>query len=189
MLKKELRRIYKEKRQSLSPAEQSKLDDLLLIQFQQAGLPFIQSLFSYWPMAQFREPDMHLLTDFMEFRNPDLVVAYPRTDPESQTMKAVITREETSFVKNSFGVYEPDGTDILLPGEMDMVFVPLLAVDRQGYRVGYGKGYYDRYLAGCREDCLKVGISYFEPVEEIGDKHDFDVTLNLCITPQSIYVF
>ncbi|MBN8688448.1 MAG: 5-formyltetrahydrofolate cyclo-ligase [Chitinophagales bacterium] len=189
MIKKDLRRIYKEKRTALSSVEKAKLDDLLLIQFQQARLPFIQTLFSYWPMEQFREPDMHLFTDFMEFSNPELLIAYPRTNPATLTMDAVIVDEETSFAKNSFGVYEPEGTVFLQPADMDMVFVPLLTFDKRGYRVGYGKGYYDRFLAACRPGCVKVGFSFFEPVEEIRDTHEFDVTLNLCITPQSIYVF
>ena len=71
---------------------------------------------------------------------------------------------------------------------IDMVFVPLLIFDKQGYRVGYGKGFYDKYLAQCRVDCLKVGFSYFEPIEIEGTR-EFDVPLNLCITPNSIYVF
>ena len=70
-----------------------------------------------------------------------------------------------------------------------MVILPLLAFDQQGYRVGYGKGFYDKFLSGCREDCLKVGFSYFEPIETIDDCNEFDVPLDLCITPQNVYVF
>ncbi|MBI3140034.1 MAG: 5-formyltetrahydrofolate cyclo-ligase [Sphingobacteriales bacterium] len=189
MTKKELRKLYKEKRKALTAAERSKLDDLLLIQFQQAAIPFIRSLFSYWPMEEQQEPNMHLFTDFMEFRNPELQIAYPRIDRLSETMVAVPAGAETIFEKNSLGIYEPQDTVITEPDSLDMAFVPLLAVDRQGYRVGYGKGYYDRFLADCRTDCLKIGFSYFEPLEQIRDKHEFDVPLNLCITPQSVYVF
>ena len=70
-----------------------------------------------------------------------------------------------------------------------MVFVPLLTFDRDGYRIGYGKGFYDKYLAGCREDCIKAGFSYFEPIDSIEDLHEFDISLDLCITPQNVYVF
>jgi 5-formyltetrahydrofolate cyclo-ligase len=75
------------------------------------------------------------------------------------------------------------------PQEIDLVIVPLLAFDEKGIRVGYGKGYYDRYLKDCREDCLKVGFSYFEAVERIEDADEFDVPLDFCITPNRIYVF
>jgi len=64
-----------------------------------------------------------------------------------------------------------------------------LTVDEKGYRVGYGKGFYDRFLQHCRPDCLKVGLSYFPPVAEISDKDEFDVPLDLCITPATTYVF
>jgi 5-formyltetrahydrofolate cyclo-ligase len=70
-----------------------------------------------------------------------------------------------------------------------MVIVPMLAFDRQGNRVGYGKGYYDSFLKQCRPDCIKVGVCYFEPIAQIDDAGDFDVPLNFCITPQQVYVF
>ena len=70
-----------------------------------------------------------------------------------------------------------------------MIFVPLLAFDNSGFRIGYGKGFYDKFLAGCREDCIKAGFCYFPPVSGITDKDDFDVPLDLCITPQNVYVF
>jgi len=189
MTKKELRKVFKEKRKSLSAAERAKLDDLMLIQFQTVDLPFVYSLFTYWPMEHHNEPDTHLFTDYIEFRNPELKIAYPKIEFSGDNMVAILTDKETPFRKNNFGTYEPEGTGIIGPYVFDMVFVPLLAIDMGGYRIGYGKGFYDRFLADCSEDCLKIGFSYFEPVEQIADKHEFDVPLNLCITPQSVYVF
>lgn len=189
MTKAELRKIYREKRNALTAVEQAKLNDLMLIQFQQAGIPFVHSLFSYWPMEKMREPNMHLITDFMEFRNPELLVAYPRITPDGSQMEAIVTNEDTRFRQNQFGTYEPEQGDAISPADLDIVLVPLLCFDKNGYRVGYGKGYYDRFLQNCRPDCLRVGFSYFKPVEEIRDKHEFDVPLSHCMTPQSIYVF
>ena len=70
-----------------------------------------------------------------------------------------------------------------------MVFVPMVAFDMKGYRVGYGKGFYDRYLPRCRPDVIKIGFSFFDPVDNIKDIADFDVPLNFCITPSRIYEF
>jgi 5-formyltetrahydrofolate cyclo-ligase len=189
MTKQVLRRIYKERRRELTPPEQAKLDDLLLIQFQTAELPFIQTLFSYWPIEANKEPNTHLFTGYLEFSNPGLQIAYPKTNLSIHEMTAIATTENTRFVKNEYGLEEPEAGPIVPVTEIDMVIVPLLAFDTHGYRVGYGKGYYDKFLSQCRPDCIKTGFSYFEPVAEIEDKHEFDVPLNLCITPQTVYVF
>jgi 5-formyltetrahydrofolate cyclo-ligase len=68
-----------------------------------------------------------------------------------------------------------------------MVIVPLLAFDKKGYRVGYGKGFYDRFLANI--ETQKVGLSFFEPIEEINDVHLNDIRLDQCITPNGIINF
>jgi 5-formyltetrahydrofolate cyclo-ligase len=67
--------------------------------------------------------------------------------------------------------------------------MPLLAFDSKGDRVGYGKGYYDRFLAACRKDVLKIGLSYFPPVSSIDDIEIFDKKLDFCITPERVYAF
>lgn len=189
MTKKELRKIYRNKRMELSPTEKVKLDDLLLIQFQRLHLPVVHSLFAYWPIGQFNEPNTHLFCGFLEFRNPGLITAYPRIDVERGLMQAVIVHEETKFVKKAFSVFEPEGNEILQPENIDLILVPLLCFDKNGFRVGYGKGFYDRFLAKCRKGCLKIGFSFFDPVDELPDKHEFDVPLNLCVTPHTTYVF
>ena len=189
MLKKDARKVYREKRMALSEKERVKLDDLLLIQFQAVELPFVGSLFTYWPIEENHEPDTHLFTEFLRFRNPELLVCYPKSDFSSGTMRAVITDIDTPFTKTEWNVFEPQNNEIVDPEEIDLVFVPLLAFDKKGYRIGYGKGFYDRWLAACHPECLKIGFSYFEPVESIEDSNDFDVPLDLCITPHNFYVF
>lgn len=189
MLKKELRDIYREKRKGLSAKDRNKLDDLLLIQFQTLELPFLQALLSYWPIEENNEPDTHLLTEFLRFRNPEIKIAYPVADFSTISMTAVAVDIDTAFVKRELNIYEPQEGQAILPAELDMVIVPLLAFDTKGYRVGYGKGFYDQYLSACREDCIRLGLSYFDPVNVISDCNDFDVPLSHCITPRAVYVF
>ena len=166
-----------------------KLDDLILIQFQRLSLPEIQSLLSYWPIPTHHEVNTLPITDFLQFRMPGLTLAYPRTEYEKLSMEAVVVDEETEYAMTHRGISEPQQGDILLPEELDAVFVPLLAYDVRGYRVGYGKGFYDKYLKLCRPDVIKIGFSYFAPEPLISDVHEFDIPLNFAITPERIYEF
>ena len=174
---------------ALTEMEMSKLGDLMLIHFQSVDLPFLHVLLSYWPIEENHEPNTHLFTEFLKFRNPELRTAYPVADFESLAMSAIITDIDTPFEKMKMNIYEPQEGELVQPGDIDMVFVPLLAFDNKGYRIGYGKGFYDKFLKACRVNCLKIGFSYFEPIAEEIDKDEFDVPLDLCITPQTVYVF
>lgn len=174
---------------ALSEQERVKLDDLLLIQFQTATLPFIESLLTYWPIEENHEPNTHLYTEFMRFRNPELKVCYPKSNFAIGYMEAVMTDIDTPFSKSGLNILEPQSNVVVKPGEIDMVFVPLIVFDKKGYRLGYGKGFYDKWLAGCRPDCIKIGFSYFEAIESIDDRNEFDVPLDISITPGNVYVF
>jgi 5-formyltetrahydrofolate cyclo-ligase len=189
MLKKELRKRFRAERLALTPAEQTKLDDLLLIQFQKLRLPPLQAVLSFFPIEEKKEINTFMLVDFLKFRNPGLVVCYPKTNLFQNTMQAVITTDETDFEANEWGIPEPLTGAVSDARLLDAVLVPTLAFDKRGNRVGYGKGFYDRFLQSCSTDCLKIGLSYFNAVEIIEDAGNFDVPLNYCITPHSTYVF
>jgi 5-formyltetrahydrofolate cyclo-ligase len=189
MTKKEARKIYKAKRDEVTAAQKTRWDDLVLIQFQTLELPFLSTVLSFYSIEENNEVDSFLLTDFLRFRNPSLNIAYPRMDVATTTMQAIIAPADAAFDTNEFGITEPTGGEIVPANEIELVIVPMLAFDKAGHRVGYGKGYYDRFLSRCDPGCLKVGVSYFEPVEAIEDAADFDVTLDFCITPQNVYVF
>ena len=189
MLKKEIRKEYKSKRNLISASDQLKWDDLLLIQFQALGLPFIRYVLSYYPIEENKEINTFIITDYLQFRNPNLAICYPRIDMETLDMEAVICHADSIFEINAWNIPEPVDTMIAEPAQLDMVLIPLLAIDLQGTRVGYGKGFYDRYLKNVRKDCLKIGFSYFAPVRQVDDRDDFDVPLDICITPERTYVF
>ena len=189
MLKKEARKLFKEKREAVSYSDRLKWDDLILIQLQSLGLPFIEYILSFYPIEEYKEINSFLLTDYLHFKNPNLHICYPKMKEEKGEMQAVVCNADSVFESNKFGILEPLDTDIAAPEKLDIIIIPLLAFDERGYRVGYGKGFYDRYLINCREDCLKIGVSYFDAIEAVDDAADFDIPLNFCITPQQIYVF
>jgi 5-formyltetrahydrofolate cyclo-ligase len=188
--KNELRRIYKEKRKAIPERERLKMDDLLLIEFQRMDIPVhAATLLSYWPLKDRAEVNTHLITDYLQFRMPGLQVAYPVANFDTHELSVVLTNDDTSFKMNAHGIAEPvDGT-LLPPEAVDIVLVPLLVFDEQGYRIGYGKGFYDRFLSTCRPDVLKIGFAYFEPVPPFHDIHEFDVPLSIGVTPQRLYEF
>jgi len=190
MTKKELRETYRQRRTALSEKERLRLNDLLLIQFQQMDVPDdVNLLLSYWPLEEHGEINTFLMTDFLQFRMPGLQIAYPVANFDATTMQVMVVNDDTDFKKNKYGIAEPVNGILVAAADLDMIFVPLLVFDEQGYRVGYGKGFYDRFLPACRTDSMKLGFSYFEPVSAIRDIDQFDVPLTTGITPGQIYEF
>jgi 5-formyltetrahydrofolate cyclo-ligase len=90
---------------------------------------------------------------------------------------------------DKFGIPEPKFGEEIPEVMLDFVFVPLLAINNSGHRVGYGKGFYDRFLNECHPETLKIGLSFFEPEEKIEDIFDSDIQMNYCVTPNKIYSF
>ena len=189
MLKKEIRKLYKEKRSQLSVPEKLRMDDLLLIQFQQMGIEIPVTIMTYAGLEKFNEFDPVLITDYCHFKNPRQVLCFPVMNTETHTLQPVSIHADTAFELNSLEIPEPVGGIPVFTNELDMVIIPLLAFDNKGNRVGYGKGYYDRLLAECRNDCIKVGFSYFEPVDSIDDTNGHDIKLDYVITPGAIFAF
>ncbi|MEI9933266.1 MAG: 5-formyltetrahydrofolate cyclo-ligase [Ferruginibacter sp.] len=189
MTKATLRKIYTDKRKQLSHTQKEKLDDLILIQFQKLSLPPFNTVLSFWPMVDRNETDTHTIIDFILFRNPGVHIAYPVIHFASNRMKAIRANDDTEFKVNEYSIWEPVSGDELSPEDIDIVLIPLLAFDKNGFRVGYGKGFYDRYLSGCKKDILKIGLSYFDPVDLIEDIDKTDIAMDFCITPEYIYQF
>lgn len=96
---------------------------------------------------------------------------------------------EDGLEESSYGIPEPVHSRRIDPTAIDLVFVPLLAFDCSGNRVGYGAGFYDRFLAQCRKDSLKIGLSISKPFEGLIETNEFDIPLDFCITHEITYDF
>lgn len=189
MTKKEARKVFKEKRSGLTVGEKNRYDDLILIHFQQLSLPDLFYVHTYLAIKENKEIETDHILHYLEFRNPDLKIVIPKIDHETSELLHIEYNELVDVMKNEWGIHEPVNGNTVNEKDIDLVLVPLLAFDEKGYRVGYGKGYYDKFLSKCRPDVIKVGLSYFNALESISDSKQFDIPLNYCITPHRIYEF
>jgi len=186
MLKHELRKHYTIKRKQLE------LDGLLeknvKISNRLLELPIWKFSFfhTFLSITAKKEVDTEPILTLLQGKDKNIVL--PKMIG-SDGLENFLLTDDLVLLKNKWGIPEPkDG--ILVPEEkLDVVFVPLLAYDQKGNRVGYGKGFYDRFLQKCREDVIKVGLSYFGPETIIEDVEDTDIPLSYCVTPEKIYAF
>lgn len=188
--KKLIRAQYLEKRRALPHGEWELLNTQLADQLRTLKLPEVRTAHVFLPIKKFGEPDTLRLVSVvneMAPQRPRWVIS--RSNTGAPEMYHFVWDENTVIRENQWGIPEPLGGYRVEEEEIDLVFIPLLAFDRQGHRVGYGKGYYDRFLAKCRPDVFKLGISLFAPVPRIADTLASDIPLDACLTPQRIYNF
>lgn len=187
MTKKEARKIFRQKRSELIFSDIEKKNDLVLMTFQKLPLPYLNCVHSYITSEKLGEPNTSLILRYLLFKYPGLKITAPKVNAVTHTMQHFQITEDDPLKENIYGIEEPVSGILVAPEEIDLVIVPLLAFDLNGNRVGYGKGYYDRFLSECRRDSIKVGLSFFEPVNYIDDVDSFDVPLNYCCTPGQTY--
>ncbi len=188
MTKSELRKIYLEKRSTLSAADVSDASRRIADRFfETVDLSGVRTLHCFISIPKFNEIDTSAIYERVWRDFPDIVTVAPRTDLASGAIESVIFNSQTVWNENSWGIREPAGGEIVEPADIDLVVVPLLCFDERGHRVGYGKGMYDKFLARCRTGCTKVGVSLFSPVETIADISERDVALDLVITPDAAF--
>ena len=108
---------------------------------------------------------------------------------DDNRLEHFLLNDQTLLKNNRWGIPEPLSGITINPKQIEVVFVPLLVFDQQGHRVGYGKGYYDRFLDQCSESTLKVGLTFFDPVTKIEDIETHDISLDFALTPERIYAF
>jgi 5-formyltetrahydrofolate cyclo-ligase len=189
MIKNTVRKEFLQRRMTIQEEDLKERTALIASNFRKLVLPTINYVLSYNPLLHRREFDVSLCEDILKEQNLIMRVAWPKIHMDLLDMEAVLVEKDGLYIKNKFNILEPIGGVIIPPQQLDIIFVPLVAFDERGYRVGYGKGYYDRYLAQCRPETIRIGFSFFEAVDYIEDIDEFDVPLNFCITPHRIYEF
>ena len=186
MTKKEIRKEYLTKRKALESQfikiESLKISDILTQNFNLEG----KTVHCFIPISKNNEIDTWLIIDRI-MENGKVVV--PKSNFEDNSMTHFYFEKDTELVLNKYDILEPKNAKPSEVKDIDIVLLPMLAFDKKGNRVGYGGGFYDRFIAELPETIQLIGLSLFEPVEEIKDLNTFDKKMQVCITPKEIYYF
>lgn len=190
MNKSELRAVYLEMRRALSASQLTVASRAIAENFFEfVDLTGVRTVHCYIPISKFREVDTSPIFERVWQEYPHITTLVPRVDAATGEMQGFEYRPGTQLVENTWGIREPVDRPWNDTSAIDIVIVPLLCFDERGHRVGYGKGFYDRFLGRDRPDCLKVGLCFFPPIGEIDDVSLHDVTLDRCVTPGRVYLF
>jgi 5-formyltetrahydrofolate cyclo-ligase len=189
MLKSEARSIYLTKRKSISLEEKVLLDHAILAEFKKIDLTTIKCIHIYLPIIAQNEYNTYPIIEYIQENYPQIRIAIPKANFNNGQMEAVFFNADTQLATNNLGIAEPIDGAAIDPVVINMIICPLIAFDLKGNRVGYGKGFYDRFLGQCKSDVIKLGLSYFEPINNLTDCNESDLPLSSCITPTQHYFF
>ncbi|WP_288956443.1 5-formyltetrahydrofolate cyclo-ligase [uncultured Polaribacter sp.] len=182
MKKLELRNIYKQKRNELTFDEIQNLQESIYQQIYDLEISQVENIHLFLTLKKFKEIDTQPIIDYFREQNKQIVVS--KSNFSQNTLSHFILEEDTEIKTNTYGIPEPKNAVQISEKELDLVFVPLLISDKNNYRVGYGKGFYDRFLSNCREDCKKIGVNFFKPISKISEINKYDIPLDTVIYPK-----
>lgn len=179
MKKAELREEYLSKRSMLSEEDLDSISRTVSERlFEAVDFSKVGTVHLFLPIERLNEIDTWQIAYRIWTQYPSVRTVVPKVDRESGELKSIVLTRTTPIEPSEWDVPEPTAGVEVAPSEIDVVLVPLLCSDERGHRVGYGKGFYDRFLAKCRLDSRKIGLSHFQPVEMIDDVTAMDVRLD-----------
>ena len=187
MLKSEIRSFYKEKRSGLSPNDIERISSQVQA-FVRDSFSFKDKYISlFLPIERHKEINTYgLLEDIIQQGGHPVVST---SNFSELSMRLYLYEEENQLTLNNFGIPEPKTGEEIQAEMLDFVFVPLLGLNDKGFRVGYGKGFYDRLLVRCKPECVFIGLHLFDEFMAVDNIDSNDIALHVCITPKGIYDF
>jgi 5-formyltetrahydrofolate cyclo-ligase len=187
MIKKKLRLKYKELRLAL---DKDAIDEMsIAIANKVLKMEIWDNTYYqiFLPIETQNEVNTEFILHLLQGKDREVVIS--KSDFETLEMTHFLLTDNTKIKKNEYNIPEPiNGLEVPV-SKIDVVFIPLLAFDKTGNRVGYGKGFYDKFLSNCKLETIKIGLSFFEPEELISDVFENDIKLNYCVTPNKTYKF
>ncbi|ABP67410.1 5-formyltetrahydrofolate cyclo-ligase [Caldicellulosiruptor saccharolyticus DSM 8903] len=182
MQKKKIRKIIGIRRRLISNFQKLHLDILVYLNLKKflSKLNF-NTVFVYMSLPY--EVDTSRIINYLSVKGKRICV--PKIVDKIR-MIAGEYRKDGKLKRNRFGILEPKETIEVNPSDIDVCIIPLLAFDQNLNRIGFGKGYYDRFLKEVGPSCLKVGVAYhFQKVPKIpSERHD--VKLDVIVTDRFI---
>lgn len=174
-------------RKGLSPARIEALSGDITNCMPDALFKGVAYIHVFYPIVSKAEYNSLLLVERLRRDFPAVKIVLSRSNLLDCTLEHILWDEHTQLSANKWHIVEPVSGECIAPASLDMIIIPLLAFDRMGHRLGYGKGFYDRFLAECPQ-ARKIGVSFFEPEERL-EVDAFDIPMDECFTPSTHWKF
>jgi 5-formyltetrahydrofolate cyclo-ligase len=187
MNKQGLREKYRDLRRQLAPGELEKLSEMIIEQALTHFQLSEKTISLFLPIERQFEINTYLLWE--RAKNVGATVAVPKANFETNDLKHYLFEHTDQLELNEKGIPEPKKGKVVAADKFDIVFVPLLAIDKKGNRVGYGQGFYDRFLKRCAPNCQFIGLHYFDLEDAVDDVLPTDIRLNALVMPEKIVRF
>lgn len=185
MNKKDLRKYYKQLRRSFTSQEIDDLSKQMLDFFHDSNFSKLNNFHVFISIEKLFEVNTNYFIEYFWENNKQVIV--PKMQGED--LMHCSCNSNTILEKNSWGINEPKECLNFPIKDIELVLVPMLICDFKGNRVGYGGGFYDKFLAECRDDIIKLGINFFEPISEEIPTYKTDIPLDYLLTPNGIIDF
>ncbi len=186
--KKKLKTVYLRKRKTLTDNEFDRRNAQLFYHITDLLDSIDPKLVhSFLPIEKQREVDTWIIVKYLKAMGK--IIVLPKSVNGTPDMEHYIFQTSKQLEKNEWDIWEPKDGVAVKPEEVDMVLVPLVVFDKEGYRIGYGKGYYDKFLSQCRSDCVKIGLSLSAPVDKLQVIEPHDIPLDYGVSPIGVYDF
>lgn len=181
MKKQKLREIYKQKRKDFTFNEMKRLEENIYQQIYDLDISEVENVHLFLTIPKMKEIDTVPLITYLRKKNKRIIIS--KCNFKDNSLSHFYFEKNTSLELSKLGVPEPVNAVPVLETVLDLIFVPMLISDIKKYRVGYGKGYYDRFLSKCRKDVKLIGLNLFKPIQKIEDINEFDIPLQQVIYP------
>lgn len=182
MKKQQLRKIYKQKRADLSEENIKLFQENILKQIISIDFSSEENIHVFLPIEKQKEINTYPIIEFLQKKGKQIIIS--KSDFNTNTLTHFIFDDNTVLETNKWGIPEPIKAQQIDVNKIDLVFVPLLISDEKNYRVGYGKGFYDRFLSECKTSIKTIGLNFFSPIKTIKDINQFDFPLDIIIYPK-----
>ncbi|MEM0999775.1 MAG: 5-formyltetrahydrofolate cyclo-ligase [Bacteroidota bacterium] len=188
-LKSELRKSLLAKRNGLRPEEITQRSSEIFLRWRNRfSLRQVAWLHLFQSIPRKNEVQTHFFADYLEARHARIKIVVPVMDAIHKKLRHALIENDIVMETNRFGVPEPRmPVRWVYPMLLDMVLVPLLGFDERGNRLGYGGGYYDRFLHNIRPQCLKIGLAFELSHLDAIPVHAHDVPLDFVVTEAAVY--
>ncbi len=190
MDKNTLRKVYLEKRKMLSEAEYERRNLLLTEQLKLFLLQNnFQNIHIFLPILKNKEPNTFPFIRYIWTYQPQIPIITSISDLKLPEMQHFSIDKSVSIKPNKWGIPEPQNAKLFPLEEITCVIVPMVVGSKTGHRIGYGKGYYDRFLSQCSAGTYFLGISLSPLLDGDLYANQYDLKMDAIMTPFQNLIF